>query len=158
MQSIDEQRWEILSPHISFSELSAGESLFFAGNKSENLFIVMDGELQLNLLDNKSKAQFYLHSRLKGETAGDFAVLNGGSHLVTAVATKKTRVARFPRVAFELLANIDPNLLAHVYDTAAQLSRRVMLAKVFLDLFGGVSTEIMNQLLDNTSIRLTSGL
>jgi len=153
VQSIDEQRWESLTPHISFSELSAGESLFTTGRQSENLFIVMEGELRLHLLDSKSGTEFYLHSREKGETAGDFAVLNGGAHLVTAIATKNTRVARFPRVAFELLTNIDPNILANVYDTAAKLSRHVMLAKVFLDLFGSISTEVMNELLENTTIR-----
>lgn len=153
VQSIDESRWKTLAPHITFSELSADETLFVKDNQSENLFIVMDGELRLSLPDKKSGVQFYLHSRSKGETAGDFAVLNGRAHLVTAIAAKTTRVARFPRVAFELLANIDPNILAHVYDTAAKLSRRVMLAKVFLELFGDISTEAMNELLDNTVIR-----
>ena len=153
VQSIDAQRWETLTPHISFSELSEGESLFTQGGKSENLFLVLDGELRLHLADSKSGIDFYLHSRHKGETAGDFAVLNGGAHLVTAVAAKNTRVARFPRVAFELLANIDRTILAHVYDTAATLSRSVTLAKVFLDMFGNVSTEAMNELLDNTEIR-----
>lgn len=163
VESIDEARWETLAPHISFSELQAGESLFTEGHQSENLFLVMDGELRLSLpggelADSESSTQFYLHSRCKGQTAGDFAVLNGGTHLVTAVAAKNTRVARFPRVAFELLADINPNILAHVYDTAAELSRRVMLAKVYLDMFGDISTEAMNDLLDGTEIRyFTSG-
>jgi len=153
VKSIDEQRWASLAPHISFVELASGEKLFDEGNQSENLFMVLDGELQLSLSGIKSGSDFYLHSRFKGDTAGDFAVLNGGAHLVTAVAAKKSRVARFPRIAFELLADIDPNILAHVYDTAAELSRRVVLAKVFLDMFGEISTQAMNGLLDNTEIR-----
>lgn len=158
VESIDDARWETLTPHISFSELAVGESLFAEGNQSENLFLVMDGELKLTLPGSKADTNFYLHSRHKGETAGDFAVLNGGAHLVSATAAKITRVARFPRFAFELLADIDPTILAHVYDTAAELSRRVMLARVFLDMFGDVTTEAMNDLLDGTDIRhYTSG-
>jgi len=153
VQSIDEQLWASLIPHISFSVLMEGETLFDEGNQSENLFMVLDGELQLQLSGIKSGENFYLHSRFKGDTAGDFAVLNGGAHLVTAMAARKSKVARFPSIAFQLLADIDPTILAHVYDTAAELSRRVMLAKVFLNMFGEISTQSMNGLLDNTEIR-----
>lgn len=153
VQSINEQLWASLAPHISFSALMEGETLFDEGNQSENLFMVLNGEFQLQLSSIKSGENFYLHSRFKGDTAGDFAVLNGGAHLVTAVAATKSKVARIPRVAFELLTDIDPNILAHVYDTAAELSRRVILAKVFLNMFGEISTQLMNRLLDNTEIR-----
>lgn len=153
VQSMDSQRWDTLTPNISFVEIAEGETLFSEGSKSDNLFIVLDGELQLHLSSSSSNIIFYLHSRGTGDTAGDFAALNGGTHLVTAIAAKKTRLARFPRVAFELLADINPTVLAHVYDTAAELSRRVMLAKVFLSMFGDISTSSMNQLLDSTEIR-----
>ena len=153
LQSIDEQRWASLSPHITYASLAAGEAAFTEGSQSEQLFVVLDGELKLYLSTPKSDINFYLHSRCKGDTAGDFAVLNGSTHLVSAIAAKKTLLAKFPRFAFELLADISPDILAEVYDTAAELSRRVMLAKVFLDMFGDISTECMNKLLDNTEIR-----
>lgn len=157
MQLIDGERWDALVPNISFTALQEGETLFHQGHKSENLFVVLDGELKLQLpieaTAEASANEFYLHSRHKGETAGDFAVLNGGAHLVTAIAAKQTTVARFPRFAFESLADIDPSILAHVYDTAAELSRRVTLAKVFLDMFGDIHTDLMNELLDATEIR-----
>ncbi len=152
VQSIDDERWDSLLPHISFAEFDEGEYLFHAGNQTENLFLVMEGEICLFLQGDSSSEQFYLHSRCKGQTAGDFAVLNGGSHLVSAVAAKKSRIARFPRFAFELLTDIGPGILAHVYDTAAELSRRVMLAKVFLEMFGDITTAAMNDLLDATKI------
>ena len=89
VQSIDEQRWQTLTTHVIFAELSEGEHLFKAGDQSENLYLVMDGELCLFLPGAESGEDFYLHSRRRGETAGDFAVLNGGVHLVTAMAAKK---------------------------------------------------------------------
>lgn len=154
MQSIDTKRWESLKPQIRFREIDEGEALFSAGRESETLYMVIDGELGLYLPGGTSSVSdnFYLQTRLRGETAGDFAVLNGGAHLVTAIAKKRTRVATFPRFAFELLIDIDPGILAHVYDVASELSRRVTLARVFLDLFGNVTPAVMESLLAATVI------
>jgi len=158
VRSINADRWESLAPHISFTEMKEGDVLFSHGSQSDELFMVINGEIQLKLPSKNASTDFYLHSRFKGDTAGDFAVLNGGAHLVNAVAAKKSKIARFPRIAFELLADIDPGILAHVYDTAAELSRRVMLAKVFIDMFGDINTETMNALLEGTVIHhYTSG-
>ena len=112
LRSIKADRWEQLSPHVSFIELAAGEVLFEAGATGNDLYIVIDGELELFLATKKALDEpFYLHSRCKSETVGDFAVLNGGDHLVTAVAKKSTNVASFPREAFELLTDIDLSLI-----------------------------------------------
>jgi len=116
LELIDEERWNTLSPHISFVDLAEGERLFSAGRASESLFLVVDGELGLHLPRESSAGHgFWLQTRRAGATAGDFAVLNGGAHLVSAVAIRRTRIATFPRFAFELLTDIDPKILALVY-------------------------------------------
>ncbi|MFK7995495.1 MAG: cyclic nucleotide-binding domain-containing protein [Granulosicoccus sp.] len=153
LKSIDNALWEVLVPHVTFTPLVEGETLFVAGRESLNLYLVVDGELALHMPCNSSGETFFVQSRYKGDTAGDFAVLNGGEHLVTAVAVKKSRIAQFPRVAFEKLVDIDSSILAHVYDVAADLSRRVTLAGAYLNLFGDVSHPTMDALLDKTSIR-----
>lgn len=153
LHSIDTALWDTLTPHISFRDLIAGEEIFTAGSQSQNLYVVLDGELKLYLPCSTSVETFYLQSRLKGDTAGDFAVLNGGDHLVSAIASKKTRVALFPRFAFDRLTGIDSSILAHVYDVAAELSRRVTLARAYIELFGDVSVATMDKLLEKTTIR-----
>lgn len=154
LQSIDSPLWERLTPLISFTDLAEGESLFSAGRESQNLYLVVDGELGLYMPCNDSSSEtFYLQTRRKGETAGDFAVLNGGEHLVTAIAIRKSRIALFPRFAFDQLTNIDSGILAHVYDVAARLSRRVTLARSFLELFGDMTNATMEQLLEQTDIQ-----
>lgn len=152
IEDIDDDRWQTLVSHITFLDLEEGEILFTEGKQSENLFLIISGELSLFLPGSNEGEGFYLHSRTKGETAGDFAVLNGGAYLVTAIAAKTTKLAKFPRFAFELLVDIHPNILAHVYDTAADLSQRVMLARVYLELLGDITTTTMNSLLDSTEI------
>lgn len=153
LQSIDKDLWETLSPHISFMTLAEGGTLFDAGRSSQNLYMVLDGELALYIPYNDTGETFFLQSRYKGNTAGDFAVLNGGVHLVTAVAVKKSRIAMFPRFAFEKLTDIDSGILAHVYDVAAELSRRVTLAGAYLELFGDLSHATMDALLEKTTIQ-----
>jgi predicted acylesterase/phospholipase RssA/CRP-like cAMP-binding protein len=153
LRSITDELWDKLTPLISFQEVPEGCTLFTAGRQSENLYIVLDGELGLYMPFTISGETFYLQSRKKGDTAGDFAVLNGGEHLVTAIAVKKTRVAQFPRSAFDHLAEIDSGILAYVYDTAAVLSRRVTLAGSYLRLFGDISNAVMDLLLEQTEIR-----
>lgn len=152
LQSIDNTLWQTLIPHITSRTLAEGETLFDVGNESQNLYMVVDGELALHMPSGASGETFFLQSRFKGDTAGDFAVLNGGKHLVTAVAVKKSRIAQFPRFAFEKLVDIESGVLAHVYDVAAELSRRVILAKGYLDLFGDITHGTMNALLEKTSI------
>lgn len=153
LQSITSELWEKLTPLISFQDISEGYTLFSAGSQSENLYMVVDGELGLYMPLTQSNDAFYLQSCKKGDTAGDFAVLNGGEHPVSAVAIKKTRIAQFPRHAFDQLAEIDSGILAHVYDTAARLSRRVTLAGSYLHLFGDISNAVMDSLLEQTEIR-----
>lgn len=149
---LSEELWEKILPHIEFTHLEEGQVLFSIGRASEHLYMVMDGEIGLYLDIDDQTERYFLQQRKHGDTVGDFAVLNGGKHLVTSVAHKKTRLACFPSFAFEVLVDIDPSILAHVYETAALLSRQVMLARVYVSLLGQIPTEKMHQLLDGTSL------
>lgn len=153
LRSIDEARWQSLQAHIEFRELQEGDVLFATGGQSENFYLLLDGELCHFLPRPDSAEMFYLDSRHAGDTVGDFAVLNGGTHPVTAIAASFCRVATFPVYAFERLTGIDPGILAHVYDTAAELSRRIILSRVFLELFGDLSVTTMNDLLEFTQVQ-----
>lgn len=154
LKSIDETLWDNLSAHISFRSLARGEALFIAGQESQNLYMIVDGELSLNMPCSSASCEtFFLQTRVEGNTAGDFAVLNGGEHLVSAIAAKASCVAQFPRFAFEKLVDIDSGILAHVYDVAAELSRRVTLVRAYLDLFGDLSHEMMEALLEKSTIK-----
>jgi len=153
LHSIDTPMWDSLTPHISFKELEEGETLFAAKRESQNLYMVVEGELALYVPCLATGDTFYLQSRGVGDTAGDFAVLNGGEHLVSAVALGKSLIATFPRFAFDRLADIDSRILAHIYAVAAELSRRVTISNAYLNLFGNVNHGTMHALLDKTVIR-----
>jgi len=154
LQRIDDALWDTLTPHISLIDLAKGATLFSAGRESQNLYLVVKGELGLYMPCAEASCEtFFLQARTTGQTAGDFAVLNGGEHLVNAVALKKSRIAQFPRFAFEKLTDIDSGILAHVYDVAAELSRRTTLARAYLNLFGDISNAMMDALLSKTQMR-----
>lgn len=158
LRSIDDERWKKLEPFISFKHLAPEETLFECGAKSKYLYVVLEGRLNLFLPAAKNYREALIKQRQPGETAGDFAVLNGGEHIVTTRAATQTTVACFPTAGFEKLSNLQPNIIAHVYETAAELSRSVLLVKSFLSLFEGITDTSLNELLKDTSIKhLRSG-
>ncbi len=158
LRSIDEERWKKLEPYISFKQLVPEETLFECGSKSKNLYVVLEGKLELYLPATGARREALIKQRQHGETAGDFAVLNGGEHIVTSRAATYTTVACFPTAGFEKLSNLHPNIIAHVYETAAELSRSVLLVKSFLSLFEGITDVSLQGLLKDTTIKhLRSG-
>ncbi len=158
MRMIEESRWNTLEPYISFHKLVPEETLFECGHKSETLYLILQGKLNLYLPATEVHREVLVKERKNGDTAGDFAVLNGGEHLVTARAAVQTDIVCFPRAGFEKLADLHPDILAHVYETAAELSRTVLLIKSFLGLFGDISDVTLRELLKDTKIKhLRSG-
>lgn len=153
VESIDSDLWKKLTPLISFTQLAEGETLFEAGRESQNLYLVVEGEIGLFMPCGDASETYFLQSRKKGQTAGDFAVLNGGEHLVSAIAAKKSTIALFPRFAFDKLVDLDSGILAHVYDAASALARRVAMARVYLRLFGDISNKTMDLLLEKSEIQ-----
>ena len=94
-----------------------------------------------------------MQTRVVGDTAGDFAVINGDLHIVTARSKGRSRLACFPREALELLSNIAPEILAHVYDNASQLSQQVMMARVYCQLFGDIEPTRLKYLLQESQLQ-----
>ncbi len=156
--AMEDSRLQELLPHVRFRRLDAGGTLFRTGERSDTLFVVVAGELELRLPLVPPSRGVLLQRRHAGDTAGDFAVLSAASHLVDATATLPTLVATFPREAFERLTNLDPSMLAHVYDSAAELSRRVTLARLYTELFGRLDAARVGRLLEATRLeRLAAG-
>ncbi len=152
VDALDKNLWATLQPHLFVKHLQDGEVLFNSGTSTENLYVIVEGSLSLQFVFDTDREPLELQKRHKGETAGDFALINGAEHLVTAKATGRTRLACFPREALELLRNIAPDILAYIYDTASNLSQRVIMAKVYCQLFGDIDAERLNTLLSASEL------
>ena len=158
LKMIEPSRWPQLEPHISFRTLVPEETLFNQGHKSEKLYLVLAGQLDLFLPGGGEQREVLISQRGYGDTAGDFAVLNGGEHLVTARAAIRTTLACMPHRSFEKLIGLNPQLLSHIYETAAKLSRKVLLTRSFMSIFGDITDLTLKELLTDTEIRhLRSG-
>ena len=153
VSKLDNELWNRLLPHLTISTVEEGEFLFQTGSTGNFLYLIIEGELGLYIRLTGSDENFFLQTRVRGDTAGDFAVLNGGKHLVSSMAHKKTRLACFPAFAFELLADIEPSILAHVYNTAASLSHKAMLARVYMSLLGEMHSDKLDHLLEETHLQ-----
>ncbi len=158
LKMIESSRWSQLEPYITFHPLVPEQTLFECGQKSETLYLILSGQLDLYLPATKEHREVLVSQKRFGDTAGDFAVLNGGEYLVTGRAATQCTVACFPHGGFEKLADLNPDILAHVYESAAKLSRKVLLTKSFLGLFGDITDITLKELLTDTKIRhLRSG-
>ena len=151
--ALDDDVWSRILPHIFVKKLNDGEVLFRAGTSTENLYLVVEGELQLLFNLDEENEGLELQTRVVGDTAGDFAVINGDLHIVTARSKGRSRLACFPREALELLSNIAPEILAHVYDNASQLSQQVMMARVYCQLFGDIEPTRLKYLLQESQLQ-----
>lgn len=158
-QAIDDELWATLQPFIHYRHLVPEETLFNAGEQSDTLYVVIEGELELWLAATPEHREVRVGKRQRGDTAGDFAVLNSGEHLVSASAVSSVDVACLNRSGLDRLTGaLDTRILSHAYDTAAELSRRVLLIRAFLRLFGEISDATLHELLQRTSVRhLRSG-
>ena len=153
LASLAPERRTALLEHVGFARVAPGEAAFRAGARSDALFLVVEGELELRLPLAGSPRGVRLQRRRRGDTAGDFAALSASTHLVDAIASRTTLLATLPRAAFERLADLDPRLLARVYGAAAELSRRATLARLFTELFGRLAPERVGALIGATELR-----
>ena len=151
------ERRAALLPHVRFVRTAPGRAVFRAGTRSNTLFLIVEGELELRLPMPGAPRGVRLQRRRAGDTAGDFAVLSAAAHQVDAIAARTTLVATLPRAAFERLGNLDPGLLARVYDAAAELSRRATLVRLFTELFGTLDPARVAELLRATRLHRYAG-
>lgn len=154
LSGVGAQQREQIAAGIAFVRLAPAEPLFGIGTISEALYVVVEGAVALDLPPPRGDDWFRIETRTAGQTLGDFAFLNRSHHLVTASGCQEgALVARLSRTAFEALGAADDSVRPVVYDTAAELGRRVMLAHLFIELFEDLDCECMQDLLGAVTVQ-----
>ncbi len=157
LKGIDDECRAAVRKQVEIRRLSPSETLFEVGEVSDALFVVLAGELELQLPSEHSDECFHMGLRSVGQTLGDFAFINRSRYLVRAVAYGEAVVARLSAAAFELIGDSDQDARVQIYVTAADLVRRVILAHMFNRLFDTLSVEQMQQLLEASTLGYCRG-
>jgi CRP/FNR family transcriptional regulator, cyclic AMP receptor protein len=102
-------------------EFSAGEVIFEEGSTGRELFVVLDGEVEIAKLNGADKTVIVRLGR--GEFFGEMAVIDGSARSASAIAGgAQTRVMRINHARFVYLVSQQPAFALMVMDA---LSKRL---------------------------------
>jgi CRP/FNR family cyclic AMP-dependent transcriptional regulator len=103
------------------NEFDVGEVVFEEGSTGRELFVVLDGRIDIVKLDGATKTTIVTLG--KGEFFGEMAVIDGSARSATAIsAAPKTRVMRINHARFVYLVSQQPAFALMVMDA---LSKRL---------------------------------
>ena len=103
------------------NEFDVGEVIFEEGSTGRELFVVLDGKVEIAKLNGAAKTVIVTLG--KGEFFGEMAVIDGSSRSATAIAaTTGTRVMRINHARFVYLVSQQPAFALMVMDA---LSKRL---------------------------------
>ena len=103
------------------NEYGVGDVIFEEGSTGRELYVVLDGEVEIAKLNGGSKTVIITLG--KGEFFGEMAVIDGSSRSATAIAaTADTRVMRINHARFVYLVSQQPAFALMIMDA---LSRRL---------------------------------
>ena len=103
------------------NEFDVGDVIFEEGSTGRELFVVLDGQIDIVKKNGDSKTVIVTLS--KGEFFGEMAVIDGSARSATAVsAAPKTRVMRINHARFVYLVSQQPAFALMIMDA---LSKRL---------------------------------
>ena len=102
-------------------EYEVGDVIFEEGSTGRELYVVLDGQVEIAKLNGGSKTVIITLG--KGEFFGEMAVIDGSSRSATAIAaTSDTRVMRINHARFVYLVSQQPAFALMIMDA---LSKRL---------------------------------
>ena len=106
------------------NEFDVGEVIFDEGSTGRELFVVLDGQVEIAKVSGASETVIVTLG--KGEFFGEMAVIDGSSRSATAIAaTPSTRVMRINHARFVYLVSQQPAFALMIMDA---LSKRLRLS------------------------------
>lgn len=126
--SLDESAKNQLLSRLSIVELSDNEILFYQGDPSKNIYLLVDGKLAAFVIDNMGETKIlgYISS---GETVGEMGVLTDEPRSLNIKALTKSRLIKLPKEDFLEVARQYPDVMFAVIKPL--ISRSVNLMQMF---------------------------
>jgi CRP-like cAMP-binding protein len=100
-----------------------GHEFFTQGSRSENVYLILEGEVSVKRHTDKQMASLKLKQMHKGELFGLYSLITGRRHEATCEAVGPVKTASLPRSAFKLLYDMHSPLTHHFQDI---VNRQVM--------------------------------
>jgi CRP-like cAMP-binding protein len=100
-------------------QLADGDFLFHEGDKRDNMYVLLEGEMVIWLGD------YLVETATKGALIGEMALIDDGAHLADVVAKSACRLARIDQRRFDFLVQQHPHFARHVMKELADRLRQM---------------------------------
>jgi CRP-like cAMP-binding protein len=108
---------ELFRQETDTLKLAPGDFLFQEGDTGENMYVLLEGEIEIFLGD------FMLETAEPGMLIGEMALIDDGPRTANAVAKTVCRLAEIDRRRFYFLVQQHPHFATHVMKTLADRLR-----------------------------------
>ncbi|WP_191621470.1 Crp/Fnr family transcriptional regulator [Marinihelvus fidelis] len=98
-------------------EFKKKSQLFHELDEADYMFVILSGEVEVTLRGEP------LGAEIEGGVIGEMALINNARRSATAVALKKTRVARVDRENFRRIVRDNPDFALHIMAVMANRLR-----------------------------------
>ncbi len=141
LPGIGEQAFAAIAPQVTVRRVETGEVLAERGEEAAEVFVVLDGQLEV-ALDHEDASQ-QVATLGTGAVVGEIGVLSGDRRSATLRATAATTVAVIPRAAFRELLADNPEAAEELAGRALDRLRRTQLVAHFNERFGVFEPEAL---------------
>jgi NTE family protein/lysophospholipid hydrolase len=115
---LDETMLRFVEARVEWVRLHAGQTLFAAGDKGEELYFVLGGRLRAVAGDGRT-----LSEMTRGESIGEIALLTGEARSATVVAIRDSDLVRISRQAFDEIVGKYPAVMQTIARIVVQRLR-----------------------------------
>ena len=115
---LDETMLRFVEARVEWVRLRAGQTLFAAGDKGEELYFVLGGRLRAMAGDGRT-----LSEMTRGESIGEIALLTGEARTATVVAIRDSDLVRISRWAFDEIVGKYPVVMQTIARIVVQRLR-----------------------------------
>ena len=115
---LDETMLKFVEERVEWVRLHAGQTLFSAGDKGEELYFVLGGRLRAVASNGRA-----LSEMTRGESIGEIALLTGEARTATVLAVRDSDLVRISRQAFDEIVGKYPAVMQTIARIVVQRLR-----------------------------------
>ena len=120
---LHEDGQKTLAEIVDVKDLSAGETLFHAGDPGEEMYIVHTGEIEIYIKDTAGQ-KIVVSVPRQGEWFGELALLDRAPRTATAVALKNAQLLVLDREDLEFIFTKNPQTALHLLAAMSRMMRQ----------------------------------
>jgi CRP-like cAMP-binding protein len=124
-EDLSAKQCEQLSDIVKHKELEADEVLFEPGTKDGNLYILIDGKLDIFRDTGGTSKSIHIATVKKGNMIGELSFIDDEAHSMRLIARKKSSVIYLSKDDFEAKLNEQPRLVYDVMRSIMRYSHRL---------------------------------